>query len=57
VNVNRVPATVPDLGLKALGGAHRIAELDPCLPIRVLDTGLTADTVDESFDGLDIVVD
>ena len=57
-NLNRVPATVLDLGLnKADVAARRIAELDPYLPVRVLDAGLTADTIDEFLDGLDVVVE
>lgn len=57
-NLNRVPATVFDIGLnKALAAARRIAELDPYLPIRVLDAGLTLDSVDEFLDGLDVVVE
>jgi molybdopterin/thiamine biosynthesis adenylyltransferase len=57
-NLNRVPATVLDLGLnKAEAAARRIAELDPYLLVRVLDVGLTVDTVDEFLTGLDVVVD
>ena len=57
-NLNRVPATVLDLGLnKAEVAARRIAELDPYLPVRVLDVGLTVNTVDEFLDGLDVVVE
>jgi molybdopterin/thiamine biosynthesis adenylyltransferase len=57
-NLNRVPATVLDLGLnKAAVAARRIAELDPYLAVRVLDAGLTPDNVDEFLDGLDIVVE
>ncbi|MGH3970051.1 MAG: Rv1355c family protein, partial [Mycobacterium sp.] len=57
-NLNRVPATVLDLGLnKAEVAARRIAELDPYLTVRVLDVGLTLETVDEFLDGLDIVVE
>ena len=57
-NLNRVPATVLDLGLnKAEVAARRIAELDPYLHVRVLDAGLTPDTIDEFLDGLDIVVE
>ena len=57
-NLNRVPATLFDLGVnKATVTARRIAELDPYLPVRVLDAGLTHDTVDEFLDGLDIVVE
>lgn len=57
-NLNRVPATVFDLGLnKAVIAARRIAEIDPYLPVTVFDAGLTADTVDDFVDGLDIVVE
>ena len=57
-NLNRVPATVFDLGInKAEVAARRIAELDPYLEVRVLAAGLTVDTVDEFLDGLDIVVE
>src|SRR5262249_47928020 len=53
-NLNRVPATVFDLGVnKAYVAARRIAELDPYLPVEVFDAGLTFDTVDEFVDGLD----
>jgi molybdopterin/thiamine biosynthesis adenylyltransferase len=57
-NLNRVPATVFDLGLnKARIAARRIAEMDPYLAVRVLDSGVTRDTIDEFLDGLDIVVE
>src|SRR3954471_810961 len=57
-NLNRVPATVFDLGLnKATVTARRIAELDPYLPVRALAAGLTHDTIDEFLDGLDVVVE
>ncbi|MGB9227127.1 Rv1355c family protein [Mycobacterium sp.] len=57
-NLNRLPATVLDLGLnKAEVAARRIAELDPYLLVRVLEVGLTVDTVDEFLEGLDVVVD
>lgn len=57
-NLNRVPATVLDLGLnKAHVAARRIAELDPYLPVDVFGAGLTGDTVDAFLDGLDIVVE
>ncbi|MDT5166419.1 MAG: hypothetical protein QOC88_3313 [Mycobacterium sp.] len=57
-NLNRVPATVFDIGLnKAGAAARRIAELDPYLPMRIFESGLTLDTIDEFLDGLDIVVD
>jgi molybdopterin/thiamine biosynthesis adenylyltransferase len=57
-DLNRVPATVLDLGLnKAEVAARRIAELDPYLQVQVLSVGLTLDTVDDFLDGLDIVVE
>jgi molybdopterin/thiamine biosynthesis adenylyltransferase len=57
-NLNRVPATVFDLGLnKACVAARRVAELDPYLKVEVFDAGLTMDTVDGFVDGLDIVVE
>ncbi|MGB8407982.1 MAG: Rv1355c family protein [Mycobacterium sp.] len=57
-NLNRVPATVFDLGVnKAVVAARRIAELDPYLPVEVFDAGLTADTLDDFLDGLNIVVE
>src|ERR1700676_3596623 len=57
-NLNRVPATVFDLGVnKAHVAARRIAELDPYLPVEVFDTGLNVDTVDAFLDGLDIVIE
>lgn len=57
-NLNRVPATVFDLGLnKAEVAARRIAELDPYVSVRVLDAGLTADNLDEFLEGLDVVVE
>jgi molybdopterin/thiamine biosynthesis adenylyltransferase len=57
-NLNRVPATVFDLGLnKAHVAARRIAEVDPYLAVDVFDAGVTADTVDAFLDELDIVVE
>ncbi len=57
-NLNRVPASVFDLGLnKAYVAARRVAELDPYLPVDVFDEGLTFDTVEEFLDGLDILVE
>jgi molybdopterin/thiamine biosynthesis adenylyltransferase len=57
-NLNRVPATLFDLGLnKAHVAARRIAELDPYLAVDVFDAGVTADTIDAFLDGLDIVVE
>ena len=57
-NLNRVPATVLDLGVnKAVIAARRIAEFNPYLQVEADTEGLTPDTVDRFFDGLDIVVD
>lgn len=57
-NLNRVPATVFDIGVnKAVTAARRIAEVDPYLAVRVVDSGLTDQTVDAFLDGLDIVVE
>ena len=57
-NLNRVPATVFDIGLnKAEVAARRIAELDPYLPVRIFDSGLTLETIDEFLSRLDIAVD
>jgi molybdopterin/thiamine biosynthesis adenylyltransferase len=57
-NLNRVPATVFDVGInKATAAARRIAEIDPYLDLRVIDAGLTPDNVDGFLDGLDIVVE
>ena len=57
-NLNRVPATVFDLGVnKAHVAARRIAELDPYLRVEVFDAGLTAETLGAFLDGLDIVVE
>jgi molybdopterin/thiamine biosynthesis adenylyltransferase len=57
-NLNRVPATVFDLGLnKAHVAARRIAELDPYLRVEVFDNGLTVETVKPFLSGLDVVVE
>ena len=57
-NLNRVPATVFDLGVnKAVVCARRIAELDPYLPVTVMPTGITPQTVGDFLDGLDIVIE
>jgi molybdopterin/thiamine biosynthesis adenylyltransferase len=57
-NLNRVPATVFDLGVnKAVATARRIGELDPYLPVQVLTSGLTPQTLDRFLDGLDVVVE
>jgi molybdopterin/thiamine biosynthesis adenylyltransferase len=57
-NLNRIPATVLDLGLnKAVALARRISELDPYLRLIVLPEGLTADNVAGFVAGLDAVVE
>ena len=57
-NLNRIPATVLDLGLnKATIVSRRIAELDPYLAVRHVAAGLTPETVDEFVDGLDVIVE
>ena len=57
-NLNRVPGTVFDIACnKAVVAARRIAELDPYLPVEVLTGGITAETVDDFLDGLDVVVE
>ncbi len=57
-NLNRVPATVFDLGAnKAQVAARRIAELDPYLPLEVFDRGITSASVDQFLDGVDILVE
>lgn len=57
-NLNRIPATVLDHGLnKAVVTARRIAELDPYLPVVVMTGGLTDQSMDEFFTGLDLVIE
>lgn len=57
-NLNRVPATVFDLGLnKAIAAARRIAEIDPYLQVSVWPNGVTAETVGVFLEGLDLVVE
>lgn len=57
-NLNRIPATVLDLGVnKAVVVARRIAELDPYLPVEVEPDGITAQNLAAFFDGLDLVVE
>lgn len=57
-NLNRVPATVLDIGVnKAVVAARRIAELDPYLPVEVHTAGLSLEGIDDFLDGLDAVVE
>ncbi|WP_431234860.1 Rv1355c family protein [Mycolicibacterium psychrotolerans] len=57
-NLNRVPATILDIGLnKAIVTARRIAELDPYLRVEVMTSGVRADSLGEFLDDIDIVVE
>ncbi|HVX46393.1 MAG TPA: Rv1355c family protein [Mycobacteriales bacterium] len=57
-NLNRIPATVFDLGLnKAVLAARRIAELDPYLPVEVVPGGVIAATMPDFVAGLDLIVE
>ncbi|WP_010539674.1 Rv1355c family protein [Dietzia alimentaria] len=57
-NLNRVPATVLDIGVnKAVVAARRIAELDPYLEIEVEPDGITEKNLDSFLDGLDLVAE
>ncbi|BDX33334.1 hypothetical protein TUM20985_38810 [Mycobacterium antarcticum] len=57
-NLNRVPGGLFDLGLnKTTVAARRIAELDPYLVVRTAPAGITAETLDEFLDGLDVVIE
>lgn len=57
-NLNRVPATVFDLGVnKAVAAARRIAEVDPYVDVDVLTAGVTEQTIEAFLDGLDIVIE
>ena len=57
-NLNRIPATVFDLGInKAVVAARRIAELDPYLAVQIHPAGLTDGTIGDFLDGVDLVVE
>lgn len=57
-NLNRVPATVFDLGVnKSVLAARRIAELDPYLTVVTFPSGIVDSTLDDFLDGLDVVVE
>ncbi|PVY96900.1 Rv1355c family protein [Actinomycetospora cinnamomea] len=57
-NLNRVPATVFDLGVnKAVVAARRVAELDPYLETRVFPDGVTDEVLGAYLDGLDVLVE
>lgn len=57
-NLNRVPATIFDIGLnKAVVAARRVAEIDPYLPIDIFTDGANPDNIDAFLDGVDIVIE
>ena len=57
-NLNRVPATVFDIGLnKAVVAARHIAELDPYLAVEVMTSGLTPQSLDDFLNDVDVVVE
>ncbi|MEH3157022.1 MAG: Rv1355c family protein, partial [Gordonia paraffinivorans] len=57
-NLNRVPATVLDIGVnKAVVAARRIAEIDPYLRVEILPAAVDESTVEAFVDGLDVVVE
>ena len=57
-NLNRIPASIVDLGLnKAVAAARRISELDPYLRVEVFPAGLTDSTIDMFLDGIDILIE
>ncbi|MGV8873137.1 MAG: Rv1355c family protein [Rhodococcus sp. (in: high G+C Gram-positive bacteria)] len=57
-NLNRIPASILDLGInKAIVAARRIAEIDPYLRVDIVEDGITENTIDGFFDGLDLLVE
>ena len=57
-NLNRVPATILDLGEnKAVVAARRIAEIDPYVSVEVTSQGLSPETVGDFLDGLDVIAE
>ncbi|CCQ13727.1 UBA/THIF-type NAD/FAD binding protein (fragment), partial [Rhodococcus sp. AW25M09] len=57
-NLNRIPASILDLGInKAVVAARRIAEIDPYLRVEIAQDGITENTIDGFFDGLDLLVE
>ena len=57
-NLNRVPATVLDIGVnKAVVAARRIAEIDPYVRVEILPAAVDSTTVEAFLDGLDVVVE
>jgi molybdopterin/thiamine biosynthesis adenylyltransferase len=57
-NLNRIPATVADLGLnKSVVLARRISELDPYLNVEVFTSGVTEDTIAAFLHDIDVVIE
>jgi hypothetical protein len=57
-NLNRIPGSVLDLGVnKAVVAARRIGEIDPYLPVIVMNEGLRPENMDVFLDGLDLVIE
>ncbi|MCR8695507.1 Rv1355c family protein [Rhodococcus pyridinivorans] len=57
-NMNRLPVSILDLGMnKAVIAARRIVELDPYLPVEIWTDGVRPESVEQFFEGLDVVVD
>lgn len=57
-NLNRIPATVLDVGInKSVAAARRIAEIDPYLPVSVWRDGVSAENLDAFLEGLDVVIE
>lgn len=57
-NLNRVPATMLDIGLnKAVVAARRIAELDPYIHLDVMTAGVTPESLSDFLDDVDVVVE
>lgn len=57
-NLNRIPASVLDLGLnKAVVAARRISEIDPYLKVVMMPEGITPENLGTFLDGLDLVIE
>ncbi|GLZ51403.1 Rv1355c family protein [Actinomycetospora sp. NBRC 106378] len=57
-NLNRIPATVLDIGLnKAVVAARRLAELDPYLEVEAHEDGVQPADVDAFLDGVDVLIE
>ncbi|MDH3683685.1 MAG: ThiF family adenylyltransferase, partial [Acidimicrobiia bacterium] len=57
-NLNRIPATVLDLGLnKAIVAARRLLELDPYLELEIFSGGVDAVNLEQFLDGVDVVIE